>query len=78
MAKKMHKTSEKYCKECKYHGSIHSGYMTCDRYLITKKRRECPIGYCDKFEKGKPERDKVKLNLSTAPLHINGDFYNER
>ena len=40
--------------------------MTCDYYLITKKRRRCEVGQCDKFEKGKPDREPIHIKITPA------------
>ena len=50
MQTKMKKTSRRRCLSCKY--SSTSGELTCNYYLDTKQRRGCPVGYCDKYEKG--------------------------
>lgn len=64
----MHKTSKSYCKKCKYHGNIHMGCMTCDYYLVTKKRRDCEVGQCDKFEKGKPDRTPLSIKILSQSM----------
>lgn len=47
---------------------MHAGKILCDRYLITGERRGCEVGWCDKFEAGKPEREKVTIRLSKLGL----------
>lgn len=54
----MIKTSDKLCKTCKYSMSIKSIYVACDYLYKTGNLRNCPIGYCDKYEKGKRPRIK--------------------
>lgn len=66
----MHKTSKSYCKKCKYNGGIHMGCMVCDYYLVTKNRRGCNVGECDKFEKGKPNRDSSSILISPRSKEI--------
>lgn len=53
--RKLRKTSKALCKTCKY--SIWMGQeVGCYYIVITKKRRGCPIGWCDKYSKGKTRR----------------------
>ena len=35
------------CRDCKYYGLTTS---TCDYFMITYRRRGCPVGDCDKFQ----------------------------
>ena len=63
---KMHKTSKSYCKKCKYHGPTHMECMICNYFLITKKRRGCEVGKCDKFEKGKPDRTPISISITST------------
>jgi hypothetical protein len=42
--REMHETSIEYCKKCAYQGN-----RSCDYLIMTKERRNCPVGYCDKF-----------------------------
>ena len=53
------------CKSCKYHTYIGAGYNKSACYYIvrTHQRRNCPIGYCDKYKRGKPEREWNRENL---------------
>ena len=47
---RMKKTTTKYCLDCKfafYGGSV----VCCDYFEKTGNRRNCPVGYCDKYEK---------------------------
>ena len=49
----MIKTDRKLCKKCKYHTFISDIGIYCWYYMITNKHRGCPVGYCNKFERGK-------------------------
>lgn len=44
----------KKCKKCKYRGYI-NGVPICQYILVTRKRRKCYEGKCDKYEKGDQE-----------------------
>lgn len=49
----------KVCKKCKWHGSLNGvQQVNCDYFLTTGKHRECPVGYCDKYEPGKGQGNK--------------------
>lgn len=52
--RKMLKITEKLCKSCKYSMSFSAGMngVACNYLCITKKRRGCAAGECDKYEKG--------------------------
>lgn len=53
----MIKTSLEVCKSCKYglyNGT--NGGVICDYISMTKKRRNCPVGQCDKYEAKKGKR----------------------
>ena len=58
--RKLKRTTKRMCKACMYHCMIGSNGMAyyCYYIVYTGERRDCPIGYCDKFKKGKPKRDK--------------------
>ena len=49
------KTSQKLCKSCKYHVIISAGmhYIACYYIVRTQQSLDCPIGWCDKYQKGK-------------------------
>lgn len=59
----MKKTSKEYCMDCKYHfGGETSGSKSrvcCVYILKTGERRNCPVGFCDKFEKCEGKEQKV-------------------
>lgn len=51
----MRKTTRTLCQQCKYSRSNGNGTgskysVTCAYLEITKKRRGCGVGWCDKFE----------------------------
>lgn len=46
----MDKTSSRYCQKCKYRVSDRSYGSICQYIVMTHKRRDCPVGWCDKFE----------------------------
>lgn len=51
----MEQTEPKKCVTCKYSWPHkiydHGAYIVmCKYYLITKCRRGCPVGWCDKYE----------------------------
>lgn len=50
--------SDKYCKGCKYYGTLsHSSHIRCCDYTAIKRRiRQNPPQYCEVKEKGKRER----------------------
>ena len=50
--KKMVKTTKSYCQKCEYcfGGQSDTALISCDYLLKTGKRRNCPVGKCDKFE----------------------------
>lgn len=43
------RTSKKYCKSCRFSAPTASN-VVCDYLCITKQRRNCPVGWCDKKE----------------------------
>lgn len=49
------KTSQRLCKSCKYHIAMSAGmnYTACYYIVRTQQSRDCPIGWCDKYQKGK-------------------------
>ena len=47
---RMIKTNQKICKSCKYHYGGDNAITICDYLLKTGKRRNCPVGVCDKYE----------------------------
>lgn len=57
---KMVKTSRSKCLECHYRCTEigKSGLIVCDYFVKTGNRRNCPIGYCDKFKPLDPEERK--------------------
>ena len=57
----MIKTTHVVCRKCKYSTFEHiSANMPICNYLIdTGKRRNCPLGYCDKYEERKKSRNKT-------------------
>lgn len=48
----MIQVNKKICKTCKY-CCIYDGNgpSICDYYLMTGKRRKCPVGWCNHYEK---------------------------
>lgn len=50
---KMRKTSKELCEKCKYHYGGDNALICCDYFIRTGNRRNCVVGKCDKFEKGK-------------------------
>ena len=45
----MIKTTEEICKTCKYYKRFSPTDFFCDYLCITKKRRACEVGKCDKY-----------------------------
>ena len=58
--RKLKRTTKRMCKACMYRCAIGNSGTTyyCYYIVYTGEKRDCPIGYCDKFKKGKPKRDK--------------------
>lgn len=54
----MVETSPRYCKKCKYAYKHNNSEVVCGYILETKKRRNCPVGMCDKFEAVRRKRVK--------------------
>ena len=54
----MEKTTKAMCRKCTHCWSQAAGEYSvmCHYVLDTGKRRNCPIGYCDKFEPKKRKR----------------------
>lgn len=46
---RMIKTSDNLCKSCKYSKYYNLSGCYCDYLCMTYKRRNCKIGYCDKY-----------------------------
>ena len=55
MAQKMVRTSNSYCRQCAY--GIDMGGKTRVDYLDTGQRRNCDVGWCDKYQ---PRKRKKK------------------
>lgn len=53
-------TSQKYCSKCLYYSPGSSNDWCCAYYSITKKRRGCKVGMCDKFT----PRDQKKIDAN--------------
>lgn len=49
----MVKTTNKLCKSCVYSKFLDIRNCYCDYFMMTYKRRECKVGYCDKYESKK-------------------------
>ena len=60
-ARNFRKTSQRLCKSCKYHIAFSAGmkYTACYYIVRTQQSRDCPIGWCDKYEKGIPKTGEV-------------------
>lgn len=54
----MKKTSGAYCKKCRYSSHTGWGMYMCMYFDETGQRRNCEIGYCDKFERYKGREKK--------------------
>lgn len=75
----MVKTDIKLCRSCRYFSDA------CMYYLDTGKNRGCPVGWCNKYEKGKrpPSRDGWKKHnessykYSQAIAHQNDAYFRE-
>ena len=52
----------KLCKSCKYSITLKADITACYYVIDTKQRRNCPIGLCDKYEKGK-RKEKNGIDL---------------
>lgn len=59
----MVKTSRALCRSCKYSHIPSDCAAICMYYLLTKKRRGCEIGECDKYEP-KTKRRVKRLSLN--------------
>lgn len=46
----MIKTTEEICKTCKYYKRFSPTDFFCDYLCMTKKRRTCEVGKCDKYQ----------------------------
>lgn len=57
---KMMKTSNRKCAECLYSTGGEKNGTICFYYIITKKRRNCEIGFCDKYKKA-TRKEKVTM-----------------
>ena len=51
----MVKTTKAMCRKCKHSTNVSTTIAepVCNYILDTKQRRDCPLGYCDKYEEGK-------------------------
>jgi len=72
---RMRKTSHAYCVTCKYHfggdSRCHQSQIGCEYILKTGKRRNCPIGKCDKYEPiNKEERNKEHIQKWKDTMYI--------
>lgn len=51
MTEGMIQVNNKVCKTCSYGCTFDGNGLTfCDYYLMTGKRRECPVGWCNHYE----------------------------
>lgn len=68
--RELHKTSREYCVKCYY--SNQSGGLYCDRYsmLGIGYRRNCPVGYCDKFLRKNPTDEEIEANKRLNDLAV--------
>ena len=42
----------KVCRTCRYSCTYDgNGYPICDYYLMTGKRRKCPVGWCNHYDR---------------------------
>lgn len=59
------------CKKCYYRSNSSRGIATCDYYLMTGQRRNCPPENCDKFidKSTKPKRRFKHINLSEKNIY---------
>ena len=55
----MKNTSHKYCVKCEFYYGGKNAFHCCDYLLRTGKRRNCPVGKCNKFLK-KGSEVKIK------------------
>lgn len=62
---------DKECNSCVYgpehHKNAPNRWDSCNYILMTGKRRNCPVGYCDKYEKRTKGR-KNNFNYSKIGL----------
>lgn len=60
----MMQVNKKICKTCKY-SCVYDGNgpSVCDYYLITGKRRKCPVGWCNHYENVSDGRRRKRNNM---------------
>ena len=62
MAQKMVRTSKSFCRQCRF--GIDMGGQTrvdCNYYLDTGQRRNCEVGWCDKYQPRKRKKHESKV-----------------
>lgn len=66
--KEMQRTSQQLCRSCRFSMPISGIAYACDYLCMTKTRRNCPIGWCDKYEPRK--RKKVVMKQRGLGLRV--------
>lgn len=61
---KMKKTTPAMCSRCVHGGKFNTTTVMCNYLEDTGKRRGCPIGYCDKYERRR--NDRLRTNKKYA------------
>lgn len=59
MQQEIRKTTAQVCKTCVYSKVFSGGMRMCDYLGMTRKRRDCPVGYCDKYKTKSQMRRKA-------------------
>lgn len=60
----MIQVNNKICRTCKYSCMYNGvGQALCDYYLVTGKRRKCPVGWCNHYEKLADGQRRNKKNM---------------
>lgn len=54
----MQKTSFKLCKSCRFAMRLNERSFACGYLEKAHARRNCPVGWCDKYEREKSKKAK--------------------
>ena len=56
MENEMIKTTIHVCKKCRFSEWSNSANVTCGYFSTMNKRRNCAVGWCDKYQPRKKKR----------------------
>ena len=57
--------NRKVCRTCKYSCKYDGNSPTiCDYYLMTGKRRKCPVGWCNKYEQASDGQTRKRKGIN--------------